>query len=89
MKYKKDVFIEGIIEITKQKHFAKVETRQNEKDWGLEDIVVKALGDEFPEGYGQKFAGSKQQIKVTSKNREPWEKGLPAGSQLSEFFHFN
>ena len=62
MNIKKDIIIEGIIEVTKQKHFAKVETMQNEKDWGLEDIVVKALGDDFPEGYGQKFAGS---IRVT------------------------
>lgn len=62
MNYKKDIFIEGIIEVTKQKDYSKVETRLNEKDWGLEDIVVKALGDEFPEGYGHKFAGS---IRVT------------------------
>lgn len=62
MNYKKDIFIEGIIEITKQKNYAKVETSQNEKDWRLEDIIVKALGDEFPEGYGQQFAGS---IRVT------------------------
>lgn len=62
MNYKKDIFIEGIIEITKQKNYAKVETSQNEKDWRLEDIIVKALGDDFPEGYGQEFAGS---IRVT------------------------
>lgn len=62
MNYKKDIFIEGIIEITKQKNYAKVETSQNEKDWRLEDIIVKALGDELPEGYGQQFAGS---IRVT------------------------
>lgn len=62
MNIKKDIFIEGIIEVTKQKSFSKVETRQGDKDWSLEDIIVKALGDEFPEGYGQEFAGS---IRVT------------------------
>ena len=62
MNYKKDIFIEGIIEITKQKSFSRVETSQGDKDWRLEDIVVKALGDELPEGYGQQFAGS---IRVT------------------------
>lgn len=62
MNIKKDIIIEGIIEITKEKNFAKVKTEQDSKDYRLEHIVVKALGDALPEGYGQKFAGS---IRVT------------------------
>ena len=59
---KKDIFIEGIIEVTKPRNFSKIETKQGDKGWDLEDIIVKALGDALPEGYGQKFAGS---IRVT------------------------
>lgn len=62
MNIKKDIIIEGIIEITKEKNFAKVETEQDNKDYRLEHIVVKALGDALPEGYGQQYAGS---IRVT------------------------
>ncbi|MBR6608800.1 MAG: hypothetical protein IKK99_01130 [Oscillospiraceae bacterium] len=62
MNIKKDIIIEGIIEITKQKKFSKVETKQDGKDYDLENIVVKALGDALPEGYCQKYAGS---IRVT------------------------
>lgn len=62
MNIKKDIIIEGIIEITKEKNFSKVETKQDDKHYDLEHIVVKALGDALPEGYGQKYAGS---IRVT------------------------
>ena len=62
MNIKKDIIIEGIIDISKQKTYSKIETKQGSEDYRLEEIVVKALGDELQDGYGQRFAGS---IRVT------------------------
>lgn len=53
----KRVLIEGIIQITKEKNFSKIEIRQGKENYRLEDIIVKSLGDEISEGYGQIFAG--------------------------------
>jgi hypothetical protein len=61
MNIKKDIIIEGIIEVTKHT-YSGIKTKQGDKKYELEEIIVKAIGDDLPEGYGQEFAGN---IRVT------------------------
>lgn len=54
---KKKILVEGIIGVYKQRHFDRIEIRIGKTDYNLESIVLQALENCLPEGYGKNFAG--------------------------------
>lgn len=55
---KRNIQLKGIISVSKTELTKSIEIRQGNKSYSIGEIIMAALGDEIPDGYNQKFAGT-------------------------------
>lgn len=55
---KRNIQLKGVFSVSKAAYTKEIKIKQGDNSYGLDEIIMAALGDEIPEGYNQKFAGT-------------------------------